>query len=399
MEVASAARLRPADVLRVGGVGLRTLTRRALLSALGIAIGIASMVAVLGISQSSRADLLSALDRLGTNLLTVSPGESFLGESSSLPASAQAMVGRMPSVKRSASVARVDGATVRRSPFIDEIETGGIAVHAADPGLLRTLGGRMRAGRFLSAASGRRPVVVLGADAAEALGIESLAGDPQVWIGDRWYAVGGILERLELAPELDRAALIGYPAAGAHFGTDREASTIYVRARPDEVERARGLLGPTANPERPEEAEVSRPSDALAARAAARTAFTALLLGLGGVALLVGGVGIANVMVISVLERRSEIGLRRALGATRAHIAAQFASESLILAALGGVAGVALGAAVTLAYAASRGWAAVVPPAALGGGTGAALLIGAVAGLYPALRAARLSPTEALRST
>ena len=142
---------------------------------------------------------------------------------------------------------------------------------------------------------------------------------------------------------------------------------------------------------------MSRPSDALEARAAAKTAFTSLFLGLGAVALLVGGVGIANVMVISVLERRSEVGLRRALGATRRHVGAQFACESLLLAAAGGVAGVALGALVTAGYAATRGWTPVVPPAALAGGVAAALAIGAVAGVYPALRAARLSPTDALR--
>ena len=390
------SRLLPRDVLRVGAVGLRTRRVRAALSAVGIAIGIASMVAVLGISQSSKAGLLAQLDRLGTNLLTAGPGQSFFGDDATLPTTAVAAVSGMPTVRRAASVAAVD-ATVRRTDRIPAEETGGIAVKAADSGLLATLQGTLRAGRFLDAATGRYPAVVLGAVAAERLGIEDASGRVQVFVGGHWLTVVGILAPLPLAPDLDRAALIGYPAAAKLFGTDRNAETVYVRADPDHVADARALLAPTANPEAPEQVDVSRPSDALAARAAAKGAFTALLLGLGAVALLVGGVGIANVMVISVLERRSEIGLRRALGATRRHIGTQFLTEALLLAALGGTAGIALGALVTAGYATSQGWAITVPALAVAGGASAALAIGAVAGLYPALRAARLSPTDALR--
>ena len=381
----------------MGSAGLRTRRLRAALSALGVAIGIASMVAVLGISASSKADLLARLDALGTNLLTVAPGQDFLGEDAELPASARAMIAAMDSVDGAAAVTGVDE-TVRKSDYVPSEETGGIAVMAADESLLATLDGRLRAGRFLDAALDRYPAVVLGSVAAKRLGIDDVRSAPRVWLGDRWFTVVGVLEPLPLAPELDRSALIGYPAAEALFRTDRNASKVYLRTDPDRVDAVRALLAATANPEAPTEVDVSRPSDGLAARAAARDAFTTLFLGLGAVALVVGGVGIANVMVVSVLERRAEIGLRRAIGARRRHIAAQFLVESLLLSGLGGLAGAALGAAVTAGYAATQGWVLVVPVLALAGGAGAALVVGAVAGLYPALRAARLSPTDALRS-
>jgi putative ABC transport system permease protein len=389
------SRLLPADILRVGGIGLRTRRLRAALSALGIAIGIAAMVAVLAISESSKSDLIATLDRLGTNLLRVAPGQTLFGEDATLPREAREMIGRIGPVDEVSAVEALD-ATVRRTPYISEEETGGISVAATDLDLPATLGATLHAGVFLNAASSRYPAVVLGSVAAERLGIDRVGAN--VWVANRWFTVVGILDPIELAPDLDRSALVGLPIAKDLLGANGSASTIYVRANPDDLDDVRRVLGATANPEHSEEVEVSRPSDALEARAAAKTAFTSLFLGLGAVALLVGGVGIANVMVISVLERRSEIGLRRALGAAKVHIRVQFLAESLMLAAAGGAAGVALGTLITAVYAASRGWAAVVPWYVPVGGVALAIAIGAVAGLYPAMRAARLAPTEALRS-
>jgi ABC-type antimicrobial peptide transport system permease subunit len=355
------------------------------------------MVAVLGISESSRADLIATLDRLGTNLLTVAPGQTLFGEEATLPARAPRMIARVGPVEHVSAAATVD-ATVRRTDLIPEEETGGISVRAADVNLLTTLGGHMRAGAFLNDATARYPAVVLGSVAAERLGIDSLRGELVVWLGERWFAVVGILAPLELAPDLDRSVLVGFPVAVSLLGHDGATSAVYVRTDPDTIDDVRGVLAATASPEHPEEVEVSRPSDAIEARAAAKGAFTSLLLGLGAVALLVGGVGIANVMVIAVLERRSEIGLNRAVGATKGHVRLQFLVESALLGVLGGGAGALAGGVATVLYARTRGWDAVLPPSVLLGAIVAAVAIAAAAGLLPAMRAARLSPAEALRS-
>ena len=390
--------LRPGDALRVSLVGLKTRTTRAILSALGITIGIASMVAVLGLSESSKSDLISSLDRLGTNLLVVEAGGGIGFGSGTLTETAEEMVSRIGPTESVATVGSVD-ANVFRTDLVPSTRSGGLSVKVASSALLETLGGEMAEGRFLNDTSDPLPVVVVGSVAAERLGIAEFEGSASLWVEDQWFGVIGIMEPVELAADLDRSVLMTEATAEALFEYEGIPATLYVRSSPEFIDDVMGVLPATADPENPDQVQVARPTDALEARAAAEGAFTALFLGLGLVALVVGGVGVANVMVISVLERRGEIGLRRALGATRRHVAIQFLGEALLLASVGGLAGVALGAGVTAAYSATRGWATLVPGIAIWGGIAASLLIGGIAGLYPARRAARMAPTEALRAS
>ncbi len=391
------ARLRLADLARVATAGLHTRPLRAMLSALGIAIGVAAMVAVLGLSASSQAGLLADIDRLGTNLLTVANGQTLFGEAAELPEDAPAMIARIGPVNQVAQLGNT-GKSVYRSQFVPRVHTGGLAVQAASLDLLDAVGTSVVTGSYLNAATQNQPVAVLGAAAAKQLGISHLLPGMRIWLGGMWFYVTGILAPAELTPEIDSSVLVGFPAAATYLGFDGHPNRIYVRAATEQVAAVQAILASTADPENPDQVNVSQPSAALEARARANNALTGLFLGLGAVALLVGGVGVANIMVIGVLERRGEIGLRRALGSTKGHIRVQFFSEALLLSLLGGIAGVALGTAATAAYAIGHGWAVVLPVLGWAGGLGAALLIGAIAGLLPALRAARMAPTEALRT-
>ncbi|WP_433418414.1 ABC transporter permease [Microtetraspora malaysiensis] len=391
-------RLHPADLARTAVVGLRTRRMRAALSALGIAIGVAAMVAVLGLSASSQAGLLAEIDKLGTNLLTVTPGQTMGGTDARLPVDAPAMIARIGPVDMVEHTGKVE-ASAYRSPHIPSFNTNSISVHAASLNLPAAVRATVAQGRYLNAATAEQPVAVLGSDAAARLGIARIHPGARIWVGGQWFYLAGILNRAALTPEIDSSVLVGYPAARKYLNFDGHPSKVYVRAQTEQVSDVQKVLAATANPRNPGEVGVSRPSAALVARAAAQSALGGLFLGLGAVALLVGGIGVANTMVISVLERRSEIGLRRALGATKGHIRLQFLSEAILLAALGGAAGVVIGVAATAVYAHVKAWATVVPSLAWGGGLGAAVAIGVVAGLLPALRAARMQPTEALRTT
>ena len=361
-------RLRLSDLARLSAVGLRTRKLRAGLSALGIAIGVAAIVAVLGLSQSSSAGLRGEIAKLGTNLLTVTNGQSITGSTAELPSSAPGMIDRIGPVTSVQDTGAANNINVYRSPLVPAIETNALSVQAASLGLLGTVGTSVAQGSFLNAATAKEPVVVLGAAAAQRLGIDHIYPGERIWLDNQWFYLAGTLKPSVLTPEIDSSVLVGFPAAQTYLGFDGHPSTIYVRAEADQVAAVDSVLAATANPENPSEVEVSQPSAALVAQADAEGAFDSLFLGLGAVALLVGAVGVANIMVISVLERRSEIGLRRALGATKGHIRIQFLAEAVLLALIGGAVGVGLGVLSTAIYVSTKGWTIVVPVLAWAGG-------------------------------
>jgi len=393
-------RLAPFDLLSVGLIGIRTRKTRAALSALGISIGIATMIVVTGIPASSQAALLRELSALGTNMLQAMPAPD-QSPPVKLPEASVGMVQRIGPVVAASAVANTH-TLVHRSDRTDPDDSSGLAVLATRLDLLPVINARVQAGHWLNPVTEKFPTVVLGSVAASRLGFGGLQDGggpgPQILIDNRWFTVVGILATTPLSPDIDRSVLVGWDAARSLLHFDGHPTVLYVKSREPAIEAVRAVLPATIYPEQPGEVLVTRPSDALAAKRATENTFASLFLGLAAVALLVGGIGVANTMVISVLERRSEIGLRRALGANRGQIRAQFLTESVALAALGGIAGTALGLLATAGYAAYHHWPIVIPLSSTLAGLGGAVAVGMVAGVYPSVRAARLTPTEALAS-
>jgi putative ABC transport system permease protein len=276
-------KLRPSDLARLSAVGLRTRKMRAGLSALGIAIGVAAIVAVLGLSSSAQAGLLNEISRLGTNLLVVQNGQTVFGTTAELPKRAPAMIARIESVTHVQQTGTVTG-NVYRSPLIPKINTNAISIEAASLGLLHTVSTTVRHGSYLNAATAHEPMVVLGAAAAQRLGIDSVYPGERIWLDTTGFYLAGILNPAILAPQIDSSVLVGFPAAERYLGFDGHPSTIYVRARTSQVDTVDNLLAATANPENPSAVEVSQPSAALVAQADAQGAFDGLFLGLGTVA-------------------------------------------------------------------------------------------------------------------
>ena len=389
-------KLRTRDLFFVAVYGVKARKGRAALTSIGIGIGIAAIVAVSGIAASGSADLLSTLESLGTNLVKASPQAGFFGTQEELPEGVIGMVERIGPVEEVTSTTQTD-LLVRRSNFISEFEGGGISTIVTSSELLNVIGGKLSEGRFITDGLSDLPVTVLGSVTAKRLGITNLSKPTKILIDDEWFGVIGIVEELKIHPDLDRSVFIGYGAAKKLFDINEEPTTIYLRANPTFIEDVVEVIAPSMNPENPNQVEVSRPSDALEAQQAVEASFTNLLLGLGSVALLVGGVAIANVMVMSVLERRMEIGVRRSIGATRREIRYQFLLESIVLSGIGGLVGVMLGSLITLAYTNYTNIVFSIPVWQILGAVVLALLIGAISGVYPAIKASKIQPAEAVR--
>mgnify|MGYP000862845989 CR=1 FL=1 len=387
--------LRLSDVARLGLTGLRARPMRAILSALGIAIGIAAMVGVVGVSASSQARLQEQLRALGTNMLTARSGADLSGTDLILPEDSVGRTLMIPGVTDAASTSTLSGVSVYRSRLSDPNATGGIITMAADTNLLKVVSGTMRKGAWLNDATAKYPGVVLGSKAAQLLGV--VEPGTQVWLGGMSFTVLGIMDPAPLAEELDNAALIGVSAAGTYFDAGKTPTTIYERSTEDQVETVRELLGPTLAPQGATGLKVSRPSDALAAQNAADQTLTTLLAGVGSIALLVGGIGVMNIMMVSVTERTREIGVRMALGAKQRTIMMQFVTEAAVICVIGGIFGVLLGIAVGSTAASMTGFPAYPSFTAIFIAVTFSMAIGVFFGWYPAKKAANLDPIEALR--
>ena len=392
----SGPRVGAADLVRVSFRGLRGQPLRFVLSVLGIAIGVAAMVAVGGITQSSRAELSSLLSRLGTNVLRVYPAPDLQGQPTRLPATASTMLANIGPVERTAAVSELPGVGVYRSPYVPSGNTNSLTVAAVAPDLLAVLHGQLSRGHWFTGAEQYFPTVVLGSSAAARLAIDDTG--VRVWVRDQWCVVVGILAPLPLAPDLDSTAMVPVAAAARYLAADGTSTSVYVRAPDTRIREISAVVPATAAPEHPDQVGVDRPTDALTAKLTADATLNRLLIGLAAIGLLVGGVGVSNTMIIAVLERRSEIGLRCSLGATRRVIGLQFLTESVLMSASGGALGVVLGYAVTIGYARWQGWQLSLPLWVGAVAIAVTALVGSVAGLYPAVKASRESPTSALGS-
>jgi putative ABC transport system permease protein len=390
-------RLTLLDMVRLASRGLRGHPLRFVLSVAGIAIGISAMVAILGVAQSSKAELNAVLSEFGTDLIEVRAGEDREGTYTRLPATAQTMLDNIGPVTAASSLAELDGMGAYRTPYVPAGRTSSVYVAAVDSSLAETLRAEVRAGRWFSVVDEEYPTVVLGAAAAERLGVTKVG--TRLWVRDQWAVVVGILEPLPVALVVDAAVMLPDRAATTYFGHDGTSTSVYLRAGERSVESVVDVIGRTAHPQKPEAVKIARPSDALAAKLIADQTLNRLLIGVAAIGLLVGGIGVMNTMVIAVLERRSEIGLRRALGATRRNIAFQFLTESLLMSLTGGILGVLLGALATGVYASTQGWPVSLSPWVALAAIGITGVVGTAAGAYPAVRASRESPTSALASS
>jgi hypothetical protein len=379
---------------------------RVALTVLGTVIGVGALVATLGLSKTAGNQIVGRFSEVAATDVVVTPVPGALGGNAArtaIPWDGEARLLRLNGVAHAGTLSDVPvrGALARSVPITDPLGRTEVQlpVKAASPGLWPAVRAVLAAGRFPDAGHSARGdrTAVLGVNAARRLGISSLDQQPAIFIGERLYQVSGLVTRVGRQPSLLGSITIPEGTARRDFGLDAPAS-VQVETDIGAVEVVARQAPMALNPGNPRLLRVAAPPDPKTLRAGVENDLNALFLLLGGVSLLVGALGIANVTLVSVLERIGEIGLRRALGAARRHIAAQFLVESAAMGLLGGIAGASLGVLVVVAVSASRTWTPVLDPWMAIAAPLAGTLIGLLSGMYPSLKAAATEPVEALRT-
>jgi ABC-type antimicrobial peptide transport system permease subunit len=375
---------------------------RLALTATGTLLGIGALVATVGLVTSAGAQIVSRFDELAATEVVVLPAPAAAGEvESSLPFDAESRIGRLNGVVGAGTLSEAGQVTVRATTAVDPLATTDppVAVMAASPGLPAAVRGAMDNGRWFDIGHSDRGdrVAVLGRELAERLAIDDLTRQPAVFLDDRPYTVIGILTTAEREDSLLSTVIIPDGTAVADFALSAPTS-VHIETDIGAAQLVAGQAALALAPQEPESLVVRLAPEPAATRANVAGDVQLLLLALGAVSLIIGAVGIANTTLVSVLERISEIGLRRSLGASRAQIAGQFLVESSCIGLLGGVLGTSLGVLVTVGVSHLQNWTPVMPPTLPPAATALGAVVGLVAGAYPAWRAATTEPINALRA-